>query len=1170
MPALEHPSAADLQAFAVGALSEDAARAVESHLSDCAACLAVAAAAPDDTLVTLLRTAETSHAGPVTPGPAFAETIGLSRSESVPDPVAGPPELAGHTRYRIIRPLGRGGMGQVWLAEHTVMGRPVALKLIRPEFLDKPDAVERFRREVRAAARLKHPNIVAAHDADQAGGLHFLVMEYIEGETLAERIQAGPVPVADACRWVIDAAHGLDHARENGLIHRDVKPHNLILERATGRVKVLDFGLAGVATGESSGLTGGNVVIGTPDYIAPEQAEDARTADTRSDVYALGCTLYHLLAGRPPFPGDAILKKLDAHRLHVPEPVSAIRQDMSPALAELVARMLAKDPADRPQTPAEVAVALEAILAGRGGEPPVPLRRRWGGGGRWRRRWRRVAVGALVLFGVLGAVMYKMTDRADINVSNEAPDQVKWVIKKDGYVVSEPSRALLTSLFLPAGGEYTVELDRPDEFVAFPKSFAVRRGEMLTIRIVRVTREPQLAAVGPAAPADDGWTDLLPLVDPSRHTEVGRAARDDQGSRPGLVVNSTDDQHARVRLPFRPEGDYEVRATITRTEGQDALVLVLPLPDGPWMSSGGTAGIGFPVAGAIDMRPNVALHVDYNISFDGGWSGLRVVSPEHPGGPMSRLFGGRLEPGKGYPLYARVRVTGDTIAVRAELAGKVLVDWTGPVQAVSGGPWWSAEDNSRLAIGVLNGAFRVERLQARHLPGTGPTTLPGPATLRGQPNGPWTDLLPIVDQSLDREAGILRKYYEGPKAIAVIGPGVGRVARVAVPARPEGGYEVRTRITRLTGTDSFNLMLPVPGTAGRTQIGIRVDTVVKGDVVAGLDWPGGFSLPLTKTLEDRLQPGRPYDLVARVTGDAKRVQVRVEVNRKVVLEWAGPPTEVRDATVAFTNDRAFVGFGATVSEFRVEGFGLRMLSGSAPIGRSAPTPAPRAPVGPRELAGAADAPWTELIPGVNIPSHRLDEHGRWGFQGGTQTTSLLAGDARENGSRLALPVWPKGDYELRLKFARTAGDDGLVVMLPIPGTPGTQTALIVEGRTAQGAFVGIEHVDKKPFGAHEKSTERRLSNGTVYTLLVRVRANDGKASIRAEVEGGNERDDVRFEWGPGEVARLSPSSRWFTPDAAQLGLGVGDQTELRIDSVEFRPLTGTATWKPGPVRKSAE
>lgn len=208
MPATSHPTPAELQAFVLGTLPVPAASGVEAHLSDCLACQQAAAAVTDDTLVSLLRSAETSQAGPATPGTAFNETVGLSRAGADAGPAERPPGLADHPKYRLIRPLGRGGMGHVWLAEHTVMGRPVALKLVRPEFLDRPEAVERFRREVKAAARLSHPNIVAAHDAEEAGGTHFLVMEHIDGETLAERIEAGPVSVEDACRWVIDAGSG--------------------------------------------------------------------------------------------------------------------------------------------------------------------------------------------------------------------------------------------------------------------------------------------------------------------------------------------------------------------------------------------------------------------------------------------------------------------------------------------------------------------------------------------------------------------------------------------------------------------------------------------------------------------------------------------------------------------------------------------------------------------------------------------------------------------------------------------------------------------------------------------------------------------------------------------------------------------------------------------------
>ena len=470
MPAAEHPTAADLQSFANGALADEAARSVESHLADCPSCLAVAVAAPDDTLVTLFRSAETSQSGPVTPGTAFAETVGLSRTDAS-STADRPSALADHPKYRLIRPLGRGGMGHVWLAEHTVMNRPVALKVVRPEYLDRPEAVERFRREVRAAAKLSHPNIVAAHDAEQAGGTHFLVMEYIDGETLAERIEAGPVPVADACRWTIDAARGLDHARANGLIHRDVKPHNLIRERATGRVKVLDFGLAGVSRRRS------------------ERADRRQHGHRHAGLHRPG-------AGRGRPHGRHAVRRLLA-RLHLVPPAGR------PAA---VSRRVGPEEARRP--PHATAGAADGNSSGHdagagrtgcpdaGQEPRRTGRRRRA---KWPSRWKtslpaeaasrrprpggggaaaaaaaaplaRVAIGALVLLGILGAVVYKLTDVADVSVSNEAPDQVKWVIKKDGYIVSEPSSALLTGLFLPAGGEYTVELDRPDEFVAFPKS----------------------------------------------------------------------------------------------------------------------------------------------------------------------------------------------------------------------------------------------------------------------------------------------------------------------------------------------------------------------------------------------------------------------------------------------------------------------------------------------------------------------------------------------------------------------------------------------------------------------------------------------------------------------------------------------------------------------------
>jgi formylglycine-generating enzyme required for sulfatase activity/tRNA A-37 threonylcarbamoyl transferase component Bud32 len=276
----------------------------------------------------------------------------------------------GFGRYRLLRELGRGGMGVVYQARHTVMNREVVIKVISKALLDQPAALERFRREVQAAAQLAHPNIVTAHDAEQAGDTHFLVMEFVPGQSLAEVLQKkGPLPVVHACHYARQVALGLQHAFEKGMVHRDIKPQNLMLT-PKGQVKILDFGLAKLASerGTGKGLTASGAYMGTPDYSAPEQATDARSADIRADLYSLGCTLYCLLAGHPPFQEDTAVKTILAHLEKVPRPLTELRPDVPPALWVVVARLLAKDPAQRFQTPAEVAQALTPFCR-RGGKP---------------------------------------------------------------------------------------------------------------------------------------------------------------------------------------------------------------------------------------------------------------------------------------------------------------------------------------------------------------------------------------------------------------------------------------------------------------------------------------------------------------------------------------------------------------------------------------------------------------------------------------------------------------------------------------------------------------------------------------------------------------------------------------------------------------------------------
>jgi Leucine-rich repeat (LRR) protein/tRNA A-37 threonylcarbamoyl transferase component Bud32 len=274
----------------------------------------------------------------------------------------GRPLLVGS--YVLLDKLGEGGMGAVYKARNWKLGRVVAMKLIRKDRLGSDVAVKRFRREIQAAAQLHHPNIVHAYDADEAGGVHFLVMEYVEGTDLGRLLKRqGPLPVATACDYARQAALGLQHAFERGMVHRDVKPANLLLT-AAGVVKVMDFGLArlgrAAAGDESSTMTEEGAVMGSLDYIAPEQAMDSHAVDARADLYSLGCTLYHLLTGRVPFPGGEALAKLLKHRLEEPAPIEQLRPDLPPGVAAVVRRLMAKRPEDRHQTPAEAADDLAA------------------------------------------------------------------------------------------------------------------------------------------------------------------------------------------------------------------------------------------------------------------------------------------------------------------------------------------------------------------------------------------------------------------------------------------------------------------------------------------------------------------------------------------------------------------------------------------------------------------------------------------------------------------------------------------------------------------------------------------------------------------------------------------------------------------------------------------
>jgi serine/threonine protein kinase len=265
--------------------------------------------------------------------------------------------------YRILDHLGKGGVSEVFKAWHGELDCPVALKVIYPDLLANAEAVARFEREIKAVARLSHPNIVRSFEGDANEQMPYFAMEFVEGAPLDKLVRySGALPVDEACDAIRQAALGLQHAYEQGLVHRDIKPANLVRIAGSSVVKVLDFGLArlhrAVDSDRPTALTAEGALLGTADYVAPEQARDARKADIRSDIYSLGCTFYYLLTAGPPFPAKGLMQKLYGHINKEPISLEVLRPEAPPEIQAVLSKMMAKKPDERYQTPAEVAEAL--------------------------------------------------------------------------------------------------------------------------------------------------------------------------------------------------------------------------------------------------------------------------------------------------------------------------------------------------------------------------------------------------------------------------------------------------------------------------------------------------------------------------------------------------------------------------------------------------------------------------------------------------------------------------------------------------------------------------------------------------------------------------------------------------------------------------------------------
>ncbi|WP_169976538.1 serine/threonine-protein kinase [Tautonia rosea] len=275
-------------------------------------------------------------------------------------------------RYVILEKLGAGSMGRVYKAKHRMMDRVSALKIIAPEISNNERVVARFQREMRLVGKLDHPNVVRAFDADKDRGILYIAMEYVAGDSLGQRLRSkGRIPAAELVGYIAQAALGLQHAHDQGIVHRDIKPSNLLLG-ADGSIKVLDLGLATLmeADDQSAFATADGVAVGTVDYMSPEQAMGKELSPV-SDLFSLGCTMYHLLTGRLPYPGNSPLDRMFARINQEPVPVKELRPDLPDRLVEVLARLMAKQPSERYPTAAAASEALQALVRRRSANAAV-------------------------------------------------------------------------------------------------------------------------------------------------------------------------------------------------------------------------------------------------------------------------------------------------------------------------------------------------------------------------------------------------------------------------------------------------------------------------------------------------------------------------------------------------------------------------------------------------------------------------------------------------------------------------------------------------------------------------------------------------------------------------------------------------------------------------------
>lgn len=572
-------------------------------------------------------------------------------------------------KYKLLELRGRGAMGAVFKAVQPPMGRIVALKVMAKEVLKDANAVARFQREIRSAATLNHPHIVAALDADCVNDTYFLVMEFVEGQDLKEWLKKnGAAPVNWACECIRQAALGLQHAHERHMIHRDIKPGNLLVQTdaTTGRpvVKILDMGLARLASDQrdEKEVTHTGQVMGTPDYIAPEQAVSAKHADIRADIFSLGCTLFELLTGRATYTGNNVMEKLMARALQDAPRVSSLRPEVLPTLDAVVAKMLARDVNQRYQTPGEVAAAL-APFALEGGAPSndvtvmIPADSE-AATGTWPSGVDATFAGTSAEpTGTVAATVpvFSPPEEPEWSAPTVSPSGARFKsANKKSAMWWGLAGAVLVMAIVAAG---TWLARRPDQ-ASQRNSVTKGKGS------VQSSSEPETGPI-----------DLIKRIDPKRHYVMSLWRKE------GGVLISPDEPATRLQVPFEPPANYDVKLVAERKKGTDML------------------GIGLIVQGR-----QVMMVFD---AYGRTATGLHLVDGQSVHDNETRYKDRIFVDGRPSVIVCRVR--GNKVRVTAD--GKEILDWRGDSTRLKQDEYWSVPAKNLLYLAAWNTSFHITELK---------------------------------------------------------------------------------------------------------------------------------------------------------------------------------------------------------------------------------------------------------------------------------------------------------------------------------------------------------------------------------------------------------------------------------------------------------------------------